>query len=150
MCVVFIHVLHQPWWTGADWYHHHLIDSDVGVNCTQCQSQADLIEKPSQRVYNPRKQARDHDADGVWTTQWVPELQPLPSQFLARPERTPLAIQQECGVTIGADYPSPSSMSRRVAKRSGPGTSSAVPTPHASSGVRRLPDGRRSPAGTVR
>ncbi len=108
MCASFFtHILHQPWWIGADWYHHHLIDSDVGINYTQWQSQAGLIGKPSQRVYNPRKQVRDHDADGVWITRWVPELQPLPSQFLARPERTPLAVQQECGVTVGEDYPSP-------------------------------------------
>ena len=31
----FTHILHQPWWIGADWYHHHLVDSDVGINYTQ-------------------------------------------------------------------------------------------------------------------
>jgi len=65
MCASFFtHILHQPWWIGADWYHHHLIDSDVGINYTQWQSQAGLIGKPSQRVYNPRKQVRDQDPDG--------------------------------------------------------------------------------------
>jgi deoxyribodipyrimidine photo-lyase len=108
MCASFFtHILQQPWWIGADWYHHHLIDSDVGINYTQWQSQAGLIGKPSQRVYNPRKQVRDHDPDGEWVTEWVPELAPLPSQFLDRPERTPLAVQQECGVVIGEDYPRP-------------------------------------------
>jgi len=108
MCASFFtHVLQQPWWIGADWYHHHLIDSDVGINYTQWQSQAGLIGKPSQRVYNPRKQVRDQDPDGEWITEWVPELTPLPSQFFDRPERTPLAVQSECGVEIGADYPRP-------------------------------------------
>ena len=108
MCASFFaHVLQQPWWIGADWYHHHLIDSDVGINYTQWQSQAGLIGKPSQRVYNPRKQVRDQDPDGEWITEWVPELAPLPSQFLDRPERTPLAVQADCGVEIGVDYPRP-------------------------------------------
>jgi deoxyribodipyrimidine photo-lyase len=108
MCASFFaHILQQPWWIGADWYHHHLIDSDVAINYTQWQSQAGLIGKPSQRVYNPRKQVRDHDPDGEWITEWVPELAPLPSRFLDRPERTPLAVQKECGVVVGEDYPRP-------------------------------------------
>jgi deoxyribodipyrimidine photo-lyase len=58
-------------------------------------------------VYNPRKQVRDHDPDGEWITEWVPELAPLPSEYLDRPERAPLAVQAEHGVTIGEDYPRP-------------------------------------------
>ena len=108
MCAsMFTHVLHQPWWIGADWYHHHLIDSDVGINYTQWQSQAGLIGKPSQRVYNPRKQVRDQDPDGEWITRWVPELADLPSQFLDQPEKTPIAVQRACGVHVGETYPRP-------------------------------------------
>jgi deoxyribodipyrimidine photo-lyase len=108
MCASFFtHILHQPWWIGADWYHHHLIDSDVGINYTQWQSQAGLIGKPSQRVYNPRKQVRDQDPEGNWIARWVPELADLPSEFLDRPEKAPLAVQRECGVRVGETYPRP-------------------------------------------
>ena len=108
MCASFFaHILAQPWRIGADWYHHHLIDSDVGINYTQWQSQAGLIGKPSQRVYNPRKQVRDQDPDGEWITEWVPELDGLPTAFLDQPERTPLSVQEECGVRVGEDYPRP-------------------------------------------
>jgi deoxyribodipyrimidine photo-lyase len=103
----FAHILKQPWWIGAEWYHHHLVDSDVAINYTQWQSQAGLIGKPAQRVYNPRKQVRDHDPEGEWITEWVPELSPLPSEFLDRPERTPLPVQEEHGVQIGEEYPRP-------------------------------------------
>jgi len=103
----FSHVLQQPWWIGADWYHHHLVDSDVGINYTQWQYQAGLVGKPVKRVYNPRKQVRDHDPDGEWITEWVPELAPLPTEFLDRPERAPLAVQEECGVVVGETYPRP-------------------------------------------
>jgi deoxyribodipyrimidine photo-lyase len=60
-------------------------------------------------VYNPRKQVRDQDPEGEWVRRWVPELEGLPAEHLDRPERTPLAVQAECGVRIGGDgdYPRP-------------------------------------------
>ena len=107
----YFHLLQQPWRIGADWYHHHLIDSDAAINYTQWQSQAGLIGKPSLRLYNPRKQVRDQDPDGEWIRRWVPELTGLPPEHLPRPELTPPAVQADCGVVIGdgpdADYPRP-------------------------------------------
>lgn len=107
----YFHLLQQPWRIGADWYHHHLIDSDAAINYTQWQSQAGLIGKPSLRLYNPRKQVRDQDPDGAWIRRWVPELEGLPPEHLPRPEKTPPVVQDECGVEIGdgpnADYPRP-------------------------------------------
>ena len=107
----YFHLLQQPWQIGADWYHHHLIDSDAAINYTQWQSQAGLIGKPSLRLYNPRKQVQDQDPDGEWIRRWVPELEGLPSEHLSRPEKTPPNVQNECGVNIGdgpdTDYPRP-------------------------------------------
>ena len=108
LCVsVYYHVLQQPWWIGADWYHHHLIDSTASINYTQWQSQCGLVGTPTLRLYNPRKQVRDQDPEGEFIREWVPELDPLPDEHLDRPERAPLAVQSECGVTIGETYPAP-------------------------------------------
>ena len=108
MCVsVYFHILQQPWKPGADWYHHHLIDSDSAINYTQWQSQCGLVGKPTLRFYNPRKQVRDHDPDGEWIRRWVPELVDLPDDHLPRPERTPIHVQESCGVKIGETYPYP-------------------------------------------
>jgi deoxyribodipyrimidine photo-lyase len=112
MCVSFYyHVLQQPWRVGADWFHHHLVDSVASINYTQWQYQCGLVGKPSLRVYNPRKQVRDQDPDGEFVGEWVPELDDLPAPHLDRPEKTPLAVQRECGVSIGDeptdDYPFP-------------------------------------------
>ncbi len=108
MCVSFyFHVLQQPWQIGADWYHHHLIDSVASINYTQWQSQCGLVGKPTIRLYNPRKQVRDQDPDGTFIRRWVPELRPLPDTYLDQPEKTPLHVQSECGVRIGEDYPYP-------------------------------------------
>lgn len=108
MCASFFaHILQQPWWIGADWYHQHLIDSDVGINYTQWQAQAGVVGKPTLRQYNPRKQVRDNDPDGTFIRRYIPALDPLPVEFLDRPERAPLHVQDECGIHIGDEYPRP-------------------------------------------
>jgi len=108
MCAsVYFQVLQQPWLIGADHFHRHLIDSVAAINYTQWQSQCGLVGRPGLRLYNPRKQVRDQDPDGEFITRWVPELEPLPAAHLDRPERTPLAVQDECGVRIGEAYPYP-------------------------------------------
>ncbi len=108
MCAsVYFHILQQPWRIGADYFHHHLIDSEASINYTQWQSQCGLIGKPTLRLYNPRKQVRDQDPEGIFIRRWVPELASLPDEHLDRPEATPLHVQAEVGVEIGEDYPRP-------------------------------------------
>ncbi|WP_435186378.1 FAD-binding domain-containing protein [Halobellus sp. EA9] len=108
LCASFyFHILQQPWRVGADWYYHHLIDAAASINYTQWQCQCGLVGRPTLRLYNPRKQVRDQDPEGEFVREWVPELTDLPNQHLDRPERTPLAVQAECGVRIGEDYPRP-------------------------------------------
>ena len=104
---VYFHVLQQPWRIGADHFYEHLIDADAAINYTQWQSQCGLVGRPGLRLYNPRKQVRDQDPDGEFVTRWVPELEPLPTHHLDRPEHAPLAVQAECGVEIGEEYPYP-------------------------------------------
>jgi len=104
---VYFHVLQQPWRIGADHFYEHLIDADAAINYTQWQSQCGLVGRPGLRLYNPRKQVRDQDPDGEFVTRWVPELEPLPVEHLDRPEHAPLAVQAECGVEIGEEYPYP-------------------------------------------
>ncbi|MEZ3117512.1 FAD-binding domain-containing protein [Halobaculum sp. MBLA0147] len=108
LCVsCYYHVLQQPWWDGADYFHEHLVDSVAAINYTQWQYQCGLVGKPTLRLYNPAKQVRDQDPDGEFVRRWVPELADLPDEHLPRPEKTPLAVQRECGVRIGEDYPYP-------------------------------------------
>jgi len=103
----FCDLLQQPWRVGADWFYYHLVDADPAINYTQWQYHAGLVGTPSKRIYNPRKQVRDHDPDGEWITEWVPELDGLPPAHLDQPEKTPVHVQHECGVVIGDDYPYP-------------------------------------------
>ena len=108
LCASFyFHVLQQPWKIGADHFYEHLIDGDAAINYTQWQSQCGLVGRPGLRLYDPRKQVRDQDPDGVFVTRWVPELEPLPAAHLDAPEKAPLAVQRKAGVRIGEGYPYP-------------------------------------------
>jgi len=108
MCASFLcDLLAQPWKPGADWFYYHLIDADPAINYTQFQTQAGMVGVNTMRIYNPRKQVRDNDPDGAFIRAWVPELAGLPDDCLAQPEKTPLAVQDDCGVDIGTDYPYP-------------------------------------------
>jgi deoxyribodipyrimidine photo-lyase len=101
------YVLREWWKPGADFLYSHLIDADPGINYEQWQAQAGLVGVHPIRVYDPAKQAREYDAEGAFVRRYVPELAPLPDEHLPRPEKTPLAVQEECGVEIGEDYPYP-------------------------------------------
>jgi deoxyribodipyrimidine photo-lyase len=103
----FTYVLREWWKRGADFMYRHLIDADPAINYTQWQSQAGLVGVHPIRVYDPAKQVREYDPDGEFVREYVPELAPLPDEHLARPEKAPLAVQAECGVEVGADYPYP-------------------------------------------
>jgi deoxyribodipyrimidine photo-lyase len=107
----FGYVLRQPWRVGADWFYHHLVDADPAINYTQWQQQTGVTGVNTTRIYNPRKQVRDHDPDGEFVHEWVPELRPVPPEHLDRPEKMPLALQDDLGVSVGDDpaddYPFP-------------------------------------------
>jgi deoxyribodipyrimidine photo-lyase len=108
MCASLYTYILQCWWKpGADHFYRHLIDGDAAINYTQWQSQSNLTGVHPVRIYDPRKQVREHDPDGEFIRRYVPELRDLPTEHLDRPERTPLAVQESSGVRIGEDYPRP-------------------------------------------
>ncbi|MFC7068590.1 FAD-binding domain-containing protein [Halobaculum lipolyticum] len=108
MCASFFgYVLEQPWRVGADHFYEHLIDADPAINYTQWQYQTGLTGIAAVRIYDPRKQVREHDPDGEFVRRWVPELAAVPPEHLDEPEKTPLATQAEVGVRVGEDYPRP-------------------------------------------
>ncbi|WP_411278849.1 deoxyribodipyrimidine photo-lyase/cryptochrome family protein [Gemmatimonas sp.] len=96
-----------------DWRHtgpvlaRWFTDYEPGIHWTQCQMQSGTTGINTIRIYNPYKQAEEHDAAGVFVRRWVPELSALSGADLIRPERTPLMMQQMTGCLIGRDYPTP-------------------------------------------
>jgi deoxyribodipyrimidine photo-lyase len=108
MCASFYSYVLGCWWrVGADHFYRHLVDADPAINYAQWQMQSGLVGVHPLRIYDPRKQVRDNDPEGTYVRRYVPELAGFPAAHLDRPEKAPLAVQQECGVRVGEDYPAP-------------------------------------------
>ena len=55
------------------------------------------------RVYNPIKQAQDHDPHGRFVRQWLPELRKVPDTWLFEPWHMPHTMQAHLGIFVGND-----------------------------------------------
>lgn len=59
------------------------------------------------RVYNPIKQAQDHDPQGHFVRRWLPALRGVPDLWLFQPWLMPDAVQAKAGVQVGQEIPVP-------------------------------------------
>lgn len=59
------------------------------------------------RVYNPIKQAQDHDPQGHFVRRWLPAMRRVPDAWLFEPWRMPADLQARYGVVVGVDIAEP-------------------------------------------
>lgn len=59
------------------------------------------------RLYNPVKNAKEHDPEGLFVRQWLPELAKVPTNHLYEPWKMTPMEQRFYGIHIGTDYPEP-------------------------------------------
>ena len=59
------------------------------------------------RIYNPTKQAEDHDPEGTFIKQWIPVLAKVPVPKLFEPWTLTPSEQIWYNVQLGLDYPMP-------------------------------------------
>ena len=57
-------------------------DYEPGIHWSQCQMQSGTTGINTLRIYNPVKQGRDQDPEGVFTRRWCPELRGVPDALL--------------------------------------------------------------------
>ncbi|MBK5914524.1 cryptochrome/deoxyribodipyrimidine photo-lyase family protein [Rhodocyclus purpureus] len=89
------------------WLAREFLDYEPGIHWSQMQMQSGTTGINTTRVYNPIKQARDHDPRGHFVRRWLPALRRVPDTWLFEPWRMPADLQARCGVRVGEDIPQP-------------------------------------------
>ena len=95
-----------------DWRHLHFLarqflDYEPGIHYPQLQMQSGTTGINTIRIYNPIKNSVDHDPEGLFIKQWIPELASLPIEYIHEPYKMTAIEQKMYHCEIGKDYPMP-------------------------------------------
>jgi hypothetical protein len=80
------------------WLARQFLDYEPGIHWPQMQMQSGTTGINVPRIYNPVKQARDHDPHGHFVRRWLPALRQVPDTWLFEPWRMPEAMQLRLGL----------------------------------------------------
>jgi deoxyribodipyrimidine photo-lyase len=89
------------------WLARSFLDYEPGIHWSQMQMQSGTTGINATRVYNPVKQAKDHDAAGYFVRRWLPYMRNVPQSWLYEPWRMPPTLLESSGL-VGRDrFPLP-------------------------------------------
>jgi deoxyribodipyrimidine photo-lyase len=95
------------WRRPAVYLAQHFLDFEPGIHFPQFQMQSGVTGINSIRIYSPTKQVEDHDPNGEFIREYVPELADVPDDYIAEPSTMPDEVQRQANCIIGKDYPGP-------------------------------------------
>ena len=74
-----------PWQDSGSELARKFIDYEPGIHWNQCQMQSGTTSININRIYNPIKQGKDHDPQGIFIKKWIPEIQDYTQDFIHEP-----------------------------------------------------------------
>ena len=95
------------WRPVGEWLATQFLDYEPGIHWSQLQMQSGTTGINATRVYNPIKQAQDHDPHGRFVRTWLPAMRRVPDEWLFEPWLMPQALQASLGLQVGSDIPWP-------------------------------------------
>ena len=81
------------WRPVGEWLATQFLDYEPGIHWSQLQMQSGTTGINTTRVYNPIKQAQDHDPHGTFVRRWLPAMRNVPDTWLFEPWLMPAQLQ---------------------------------------------------------
>jgi len=103
----FTHHLWQDWRHCAHFLARQFLDFEPGIHYAQLQMQAGVTGINTVRIYNPVKNSKEHDEEGLFIKKWLPELALVPPSLAHEPWKLSLIEQILYKIELGKDYPLP-------------------------------------------
>ncbi len=108
MLVSFLcHHLNIDWRYGVEHLAALFLDFEPGIHYPQFQMQAGVTGINTIRIYNPTKQAQEHDPEAAFIKRWCPELSQTPKEQSFEPWKLTMLEQQMYELRLSEDYPMP-------------------------------------------
>lgn len=103
----FTHILWQPWQHCSAHLAQNFLDFEPGIHFPQLNMQSGETGINTIRIYNPIKNGKEHDPEGIFIKKWLPELKNVPTSYIHEPWKMPPLEQGFNAFRLGEDYPTP-------------------------------------------
>ncbi len=94
-------------WRELHFLARQFLDYEPGIHYPQLQMQSGTTGINTIRIYNPIKNSKEHDSEGLFIKKWIPELEQVPPALIHEPHKLSLIEQKIYNCEIGLDYPFP-------------------------------------------